>query len=520
VTLFADFARLGRRLEATTGRLDKRRLVADFLQAVDTSELPSAVAFLTGHPFPTSDPRVLGVRGLPRGVPAGGGPPLTLGDVSAAFAAVAEATGSGSRGARQARLAELAARASEEEREFLGRILGGELRTGVSDGLVLEAIGAAAADLTAVRRAALFLGDLAAVAALARAGGAAALAGAAPRPFVPLLPMLAELATDFDEVLRAHGGRTALEFKYDGARVQVHRDGDRVGIWTRRLSDVTRSLPDVVAVARELPGAPFILDGEVVALDAAGRPLPFQELMRRFRRVHGVETLAREMPLALHFFDCLLADGRSLIDAPQAERWEALARVTGGRYLAERVLVDEVEAARAFHARALAAGHEGVMAKDPRSPYEPGGRGKRWFKLKTPETIDCVIIAADRGSGRRVGWLSNYHLAVRDGETFADVGKTFKGLTDAEFGTMTERLRALALADDGYTVRVRPEVVVEVEYNEIQRSPTYPSGMALRFARIARIREDKGPGQATTLEELRALYERQFATKGRAGEGP
>ena len=519
MTLFADFARLGRRLEATPGRLEKRRLVADFLQAVDASELPSAVAFLTGHPFPTSDPRVLGVRSLPHGVPAGGGAPLAIGDVSAAFAAVAEAGGSGSRGARQARLAELVARANEDEREFLNRIIWGELRTGVSDGLVLEAIAAAAgAELAAVRRGALFLGDLAAVAALARAGGAAALAGVAPRPFVPLLPMLAEIATDFDEVLRAHGGRTALEFKYDGARVQVHRDGDRVGIWTRRLSDVTRSLPDVTAVARGLPGAPFILDGEVVALDASGRPLPFQELMRRFRRVHGVESLTREMPLALHFFDCLLIEGRSLIDAPQADRWESLARVTGGRYLAVRALIDDVEAAGAFRARALAAGHEGVMAKDPRSPYEPGGRGKRWFKLKTPETIDCVIIAADRGSGRRVGWLSNYHLAVRDGETFADVGKTFKGLTDAEFTAMTERLRALALADDGYTVRVRPDVVVEVEYNEIQRSPTYPSGMALRFARIARIREDKGPGQATTLEELRALYERQFSTKGRAKE--
>ena len=519
MTLFADFARLGRRLEATPGRLEKRRLVADFLQAVDASELPSAVAFLTGHPFPTSDPRVLGVRSLPRGVPAGGGPPLAIGDVSAAFAAVAEAGGSGSRGARQARLAELVARANEDEREFLNRIIWGELRTGVSDGLVLEAIAAAVGvELAAVRRGALFLGDLAAVAALARAGGAAALAGVAPRPFVPLLPMLAEIATDFDEVLRAHGGRTALEFKYDGARVQVHRDGDRVGIWTRRLSDVTRSLPDVTAVVRGLPGAPFILDGEVVALDASGRPLPFQELMRRFRRVHGVESLTREIPLALHFFDCLLVEGRSLIDAPQADRWESLARVTGGRYLAERALIDDVEAAGAFHARALAAGHEGVMAKDPRSPYEPGGRGKRWFKLKTPETIDCVIIAADRGSGRRVGWLSNYHLAVRDGETFADVGKTFKGLTDAEFTAMTERLRALALADDGYTVRVRPEVVVEVEYNEIQRSPTYPSGMALRFARIARIREDKGPGQATTIDELRSLYERQFSTKGRAKE--
>jgi DNA ligase 1 len=518
VTLFAEFAGLGRRLEATSGRLDKRRLVADFLRAVESDEVGLAVAFLIGRPFPSSDPRVLGVRWLPRGVAAGSGPPLTLADVGAAFADVAAAAGAGSRRTRDARLAELARRASPDERDFLDRIIGGELRTGVSHGLVLEAIAQAAdADVAAVRRAALFLGDLAAVAALARAGGAAALGGAAPRPFVPLLPMLAEIATDFDDVLRAHGGRTALEFKYDGARVQVHREGERVGIWTRRLSDVTRSLPDVVAVARELAGAPFILDGEVVALDAAGRPLPFQELMRRFRRVHGVEALVREMPLALHFFDCLMLDGRSLIDAPYAERWAALTRVTGGRYLAERALVGDVDAAQAFHARAVAAGHEGVMAKDLGSAYEPGGRGKRWFKLKAAETVDCVIVAADRGSGRRVGWLSNYHLAVRDGEAFADVGKTFKGLTDAQFAAMTDRLRALALEDDGYTVRVRPEVVVEVEYNEIQRSPTYRSGLALRFARIARIRDDKSPGQATTLDELRALYERQFATKGRAG---
>jgi DNA ligase-1 len=518
VTLFESFAALGRRLERTPGRLEKRRLVADFLRAVEPAEVGLAVAFLTGHPFPASDPRVLGVRGLPRDVPPGGGPPLTLTDVGAAFADVAAAAGAGSRRTREARLTDLAKRASADERDFLNRIIGGELRTGVSEGLVLEAIALAAdADVAAVRRAALFLGDLAAVAELARAGGAAAVAGAAPRPFVPLLPMLAEIATDFGDVLRLHGGRTALEFKYDGARVQVHREGERVGVWTRRLSDVTRSLPDIVAVVRELAGPPFILDGEVVALDAAGRPLPFQELMRRFRRVHGVEALVREMPLALHFFDCLMVDGRSLIDASYAERWTALTRVTGGRYLAERALVDDVAAAEAFHARAVAAGHEGVMAKDLASAYEPGGRGKRWFKLKAAETVDCVIVAADRGSGRRVGWLSNYHLAVRDGETFADVGKTFKGLTDTQFAAMTDRLRALALEDDGYTVRVRPEVVVEVEYNEIQRSPTYPSGLALRFARIARIRDDKASGQATTLDELRALYERQFATKGRAG---
>jgi DNA ligase-1 len=225
------------------------------------------------------------------------------------------------------------------------------------------------------------------------------------------------------------------------------------------------------------------------------------------------------MPLTLYFFDCLVADGRSLVDEPYARRWDALAAVTGGRHLAERLIVDSEEACRAFFAQAVAAGHEGVMAKDLRSAYEPGGRGKRWFKVKEPQTVDCVIIAVDRGSGRRIGWLSNFHLAVRAGASFAHVGKTFKGFTDRQFADMTERLRALAVTDDGYTVEVRPEIVVEVAYNEIQKSPTYPSGFALRFARITRIRDDKAPGQATTLEELRALYERQFATKGRAGLG-
>jgi len=480
------------------------------------------VHFLTGRAFPSSDTRVLGVRWLPAGPPVTerlDGPPLTLADVATAFGEVAEARGAGSRRLREERLARISARATDAEREILAGIIAGEMRTGVSDGLVQDAIGlAVGAEAAVVRRAALFLGDLATVAELAARGGADALRSAAPRPFVPLLPMLAEIALDFGEVLRAHGGRTALEYKYDGARIQLHRDGERVGIWTRRLSDVTRSLPDVVALARrDLTGDPLILDGEVLALDAAGRPLPFQELMRRFRRVHGVEALARDMPLALHFFDCLMWQGRSLIDEPYARRWEALAAATGGRYLAERSIVDAIDSAAPFRDAALAAGHEGVMAKDLRSAYEPGGRGKRWFKLKVADTVDCVIVAADRGSGRRVGWLSNYHLAVRDGEGFADVGKTFKGLTDREFAAMTERLRGLAVADDGYTVRVRPEVVVEVEYNEIQKSPTYRSGLALRFARIARIRDDKAPGQATTLQELRGLYERQFGRKGRRG---
>jgi DNA ligase-1 len=397
-------------------------------------------------------------------------------------------------------------------------VIYGEMRMGLSEGLVLEAIAeAAGAPAAAVRRAALVTGDLTVVAGLALGGGAEALAGAAPRVFVPLLPMLAEIAGDFDEALAAHGGASAIEYKYDGARIQLHRDGDRVGIWSRRMSDVTPSLPDIVAIARrDLRGDPFILDGEVLALDAAGRPRPFQELMRRFRRVRGVEAAAQEMPLTLHLFDCLMAEGRSLLGEPYTVRGEALRAVTGGRWLAERALITTAADGEAMMARALAAGHEGVMAKDPRSAYEPGGRGRRWFKLKAAQTVDCVIVAADRGSGRRVGWLSNYHLAVREGDGWAEVGKTFKGLTDREFTEMTARLQALALADDGYTVRVRPEVMVEVAYNEIQKSPTYPSGFALRFARITRIREDKAPAQATTLDELRGLYDRQFATKGRA----
>jgi DNA ligase-1 len=519
---FAEFAALCRALAATPGRLEKRRLAAAYLAGLPAADVATAVAFLTGRPFPAADPRVLRVSGLPAVPASAGEPALTLADVAAAFAEVAGATGAGARRDRVERLRRLAARASDGERQALAGIIGGEMRMGLSEGLVLEAIASAAgADPALVRRAALFLGDLSAVAVLAREGGAAALGAVAPRLFVPLLPMLAEIATTFEEALAAHGGRSALEFKYDGARIQLHTDGARVAIWSRRLSDVTASLPDVVAVARrDLAGAPLVLDGEVVALDAAGRPLPFQELMRRFRRVHQVESLARQMPLAIHFFDCLVAEGRSLIDAPYARRWEALARATGGRHLAERVVVTTVAEAEAFRARALAAGHEGVMAKDLSSTYEPGGRGKRWFKLKTPDTIDCVIVAADRGSGRRVGWLSNYHLAVRDGDAFVPVGKTFKGPTDREFAALTGRLRALAVADDGYTVTVAADIVVEVEYNEIQRSPTYASGFALRFARIARVRDDKAPAQATTLDELRALYARQSATKGtRAGDG-
>jgi DNA ligase-1 len=518
MTLLSDLAILRARVAASPGRLEKRRLVADYLRGLSLEDVPRAVTYLSGRAFPATDPRVLNVRSLPAPEAASTAASLTLADVAEAFGAVAAAGGAGARGLRESRLRELAERASEIERDLLQRILYGEMRMGLSDGLVLEAVAeAAGVTLALVRRAALVTGDLTAAAVLALGRDAQALSAAKPRVFVPLLPMLAEIAGDVGEVLAAHGGETAVEYKYDGARVQLHGDGERIAIYSRRLSDVTRSLPDIVDIARrDLRSSPFILDGEVVALDAAGRPLPFQELMRRFRRVRGVEAAAGALPLTLRLFDCVMAEERSVLDEPYARRWEALEGVTGGRWLADREVITSAAEGEAFMARALAAGHEGIMAKDMRSPYEPGGRGKRWFKLKNAVTVDCVIVAADRGSGRRMGWLSNYHLAVRDGEGWAEVGKTFKGLTDQEFVEMTTRLQALASGDDGYTVRVRPEVVVEVEYNEIQKSPTYPSGLALRFARIARLREDKAPGQATTLEELRQLYERQFDTKGHA----
>lgn len=515
----AELCALCFRLEATPSRLAKVAATAELLARLEPAEIPWAVAFLAGRPFPASDPRVLvlgwsAFADLPAAA-ARDEPALTILEVAQAFAEIAEASGRGSRLAKRERLRALLAAATVEEQEILGRIVHGEMRIGLHDGLIQEAIArAAGASLAAVRRAALFVSDLSVVAEIALTQGAAALEQATVRVFVPLLPMLAELAPDVAEVLKAHGGRTALEHKYDGARIQIHRDGEEVRIWSRRLSEVTPSLPDIAAIARALPARSFVLDGETVAVGRNGRPLPFQELMRRFRRVHEIEQSMREIPLALHLFDCLWLDGESLVDCPYELRWERLERLTAGQHLARRLVTDELGAAEAFLREALSAGHEGLIAKDLRSRYEPGSRGKRWFKIKPAETLDCVIIAADRGSGRRRGWLSNYHLAVLDEEgNFTPVGKTFKGLTDHEFAAMTAALGRLKTGDDGYTVTVRPEIVVEVAYNEIQRSPQYPSGFALRFARITRIREDKGPAQASTLSEVRRLYERQFQFK-------
>ena len=522
---FSDFASLCYELEKTPSRLAKIAAAAEYLRRLEPDEIRSGVAFLSGRPFPLSDPRTLdigaGAFGHAAQAPALDAsilPSLTIGDVARSFAQIAEASGKGSREQKYTRLRELVEMASAGERPILFRLLHNELRIGLHDGLIQEAIAkASGSELKLVRRAALFLSDLAEVAAIALSEGKAGLDQVDVKLFVPLLPMLSELTQDFEEIFQAHNGQTALEYKYDGARVQIHKDHEQVRIWSRRLTEVTASLPEIVEAARkEINGQSFILDAEVVATGPDGRPFPFQDLMRRFRRVHGIESAAGEIPLSLYLFDCLYLNGQSLIDEPYDTRWHKLGALCAGKNLASRLVTNQKESAEAFLNQSIAAGHEGLMAKALNSPYMPGNRGKLWYKVKPAETIDCVILAADRGSGRRHGWLSNYHLAVaNDAGGYAPVGKTFKGLTDKQFTEMTERLRSLELDDDGYTVSVRPDVIVEVTYNEIQRSPQYSSGFALRFARITRIRDDKGPTQITTLSELQALYERQFRTKHR-----
>jgi DNA ligase-1 len=345
-----------------------------------------------------------------------------------------------------------------------------------------------------VRRTLMLTGDLGEVARTALEDGEEGLGRVRMRMFVPLKPMLATMSYDIGEAIEGHGGETAFEYKFDGARIQIHRMSDRVSVYSRRLSDVTESLPDIVELIQKNVGSEeVILEGEVVAVGEGGKPLPFQDLMRRFRRVHDVAEMAEKIPLRLHLFDILYLDGELLIDEPYEERWRLLEKVCPQGLLAERLVTGDAELAQAFLRRAMEAGHEGLMAKRLDSEYTPGSRGKRWFKIKPVETLDLVVVAADWGYGRRTGWLSNYHLAARDGKENMVIGKTFKGLTDEEFRWMTERLQGLKERETPGTVHVRPELVVEVAFNEIQRSPHYKSGFALRESRRSRY-PGQGPG--------------------------
>ncbi|TLZ93094.1 MAG: ATP-dependent DNA ligase, partial [Methanobacteriota archaeon] len=509
-TPFARLADLTTKLEATTKRLEKRALLAAFLRSLRREEVAPAVHLIVGRIFAESDSRALNVgwatlkKALAGTKQATLVPrPLTILEVTHMFGQIAEARGADSTRARRRLLESLLGRASEGERDVLLRNVFGEMRIGVNEGVMLEGIAdAAGVEADSVRTAHMFLGDLGLVAEIALFEGAAGLRSRGLRLLAPMKPMLAEMAEDLDEVLREHGGQTAIEYKLDGARIQIHRKD---------------SLPEIVAIAKSLPASEFLLEGEVVAVDADGKPLPFQDLMRRFRRVHGIEAAQEEIPLKLYLFDLLHLDGRTLIDEPYRERWRLLEGLVPSEFLTARRIVKRKEEIEPFLQAALTAGHEGLMAKALDSTYSVGKRGKKWFKIKPADRLDMAIVAAEWGSGRREGWLSNYWLAVREEATdaFQMIGKTFKGLTDAEFETMTERLRGLATSEERWGFHVRPEVVVEVAYNEIQRSPRYPSGFALRFARITRIRDDKGPEDVDTYARLKELYAKQFERKGR-----
>jgi DNA ligase-1 len=521
-TPFSRLAELCRALEATTKRTEKSHLIAEFLQRLSLDEVAPAVLLVVGQIFPEFDPRNLEVgwstirRVLEKAKQTTLlNNSLSIRRVHESLSEIAHTKGSQSRKLKERLLSGLISDASREEVEVLVKIIFGEMRIGVNEGVMLDALAeSSGAPLSLVRRALMLTGNLGEVALVAVTQGEKGLEGIKPELFVPLKPMLAETVDDPEEAIEEHGGRTVFEYKFDGARVQIHRLGDEVRIYSRRLSDVTESVPDVVnIVKRFLPKVGIIVEGEITAIGPTGKPLPFQDLMRRFTRVQDVEKAIEQIPLKLHLFDVLYLDGTLLIDEPYETRWIILSKITPGELLAERTVTNSPAEAKAFLNAAMKAGHEGLMAKRLDSHYNPGARGKDWLKLKPTETVDLAIIAADWGSGRRRGWLSNYHLAAKDDNEWKVIGKTFKGLTDDEFRWMTKRLQAIKVSETDYTVSVRPEVVVEVAFNEVQRSPHYKSGFALRFARITRIRDDKGPQDAESLDHIRTLYKKQFRVK-------
>jgi DNA ligase-1 len=526
-TSFTRFTAVCKELESTTKRNQKVAYLIDFLKSLRPEEIMPAVSFIIGRPFPESDERVLDIGGqtlwkinLKSAQSALIAEPVTILEVYRTFEKIATASGSGSRQRKEMLIHSLLSRLASPEVEYLMRIVFGEMRIGAVEGVVLDAIAEATSiNPQLVRRANMLLGSLPQVAELSLTKGPKAIKAVSVTLFVPIKPMLAEMAEDLNEVFKEHGGASALEFKYDGARIQIHRKAGEIRVFSRRLTDVTASLPDIVDLARErVHSEEFLIEGEVVAIGRDQKPLPFQDLMRRFRRVHGIEAMVQEIPLRLFLFDIIYLEGKLLIDTPYEKRWGILEGLTGGQLLATRIVTGEVQKAERLMQASIEAGHEGLMAKDLRSTYTPGVRGKRWFKIKPAERLDVVIVAAEWGSGRRRGWLSNYHLAVRDERTdeYLVVGKTFKGLTDDEFAGITKKLLELKTKETDYTVFVQPSVVVEEAFNEIQRSPHYNSGVALRFARVSRFREDKRPDDADTLQRLSRLYKEQFRFKASA----
>jgi DNA ligase-1 len=506
-----DLAVASRDIAATRARTAKITRLAALLRTCTAEEIGPAALWLTGE----TGRRRLGVGpaqvDAARHVAPAPEATLSLRETAGRLEAMAAIAGSGSKARRAQALSALFAAATEEEQTFLSQLLLGELRQGALEALVADAL-AAAFDLpvASVRRALMLSGDIAETAATARADGRAGLDAIGLTLFRPVQPMLAQPAEDLDHALELLQ-RPILEYKLDGARVQIHKTGVEVRVFSRQGNDVTAAVPEIVQRVAALPSTELVLDGETLALAADGSPLPFQTTMRRFGRHSDDPGLRTRLPLAVFCFDCLALDGETLIDAPTSVRHAALAESLPPDLIVARLDGADAECAVHFLAEALAAGHEGLMAKDPDAPYAAGGRGSHWLKIKQTRTLDLVVLAAEAGSGRRRGWLSNLHLGARSEGGFVMLGKTFKGLTDQTLIWQTEQLLAREIGRDGPIVQVRPELVVEIAFNELQQSRQYPAGLALRFARVKRYRCDKTPAEADHIDTVRAIFEQQVA---------
>ena len=499
-----------------SGRLVKIGHLATLLRALAPTEIEIAIAFLSGEPRQGR----IGIGGSAirnaRPLTSADSPALQLIEVDEAFERIAATTGRGSPADRVRMLRKLLERATNDEQDFLIRLLFGELRQGALEAVLLEAV-ARAADVSpaAVRRAVMMAGELAPVARAVMVEGESGLARFSVQIFRPVQPMLAQTAADVDEALADLEEDVALEWKLDGARIQVHKAGDEIKVFSRNLREVTPAVPEVVEAARRLPASDVIFDGEVIALRPDGTPETFQRTMQRFGRRLDVDRLRAEIPLTPFFFDCLYADGASLIDQPQAERFAALTAIARPSVVPSLLRPNREDAAR-FVEETLRRGHEGVMVKALASGYAAGRRGQHWLKVKVARTLDLVVLAAEWGHGRRKGWLSNLHLGARDpiGGGFVMLGKTFKGMTDQMLAWQTEKLLQLEITRDDYAVYVRPELVVEIAFNDVQASPHYPGGLALRFARVKSYRADKSAAEADTIETVREIYRRSIGSEG------
>jgi len=512
MTLLVTLVDTSKKIAATSARSAKIRELTSALRAMNAEEVAIGTLYLAGE---TRQGRLgIGYATLRKAREANAAAVATLEilEVDRRLAALATIGGSGSSAKRAQMLHELFSLATPDEQEFLIRLLVGELRQGALAGVMIDAIAAATQlPIADVRRAAMYEKSLGVLVRTGFETGVEGLRRFQLQLMSPIAPMLAQTAGDVDEALEALAKPVAFEWKMDGARIQVHKQGDTVRIYTRSLNEVTSAIPEIVAEIRNLPARDLVLDGEAIALTRSGRPHPFQTTMRRFGRKRDVEQLREELPMQGFYFDCLRLNDDSFAERPLHERFTALASVVPPHQLMRRLVTSSAREAQAFYDEAIGRGHEGVMAKALDSPYEAGNRGASWLKIKRAHTLDLVVLAAEWGHGRRTGRLSNLHLGARDPATdeYVMLGKTFKGLTDEMLEWQTKEFLARELHRDEWTVYVRPEIVVEIAFSDLQASPRYPGGLALRLARVKGYRSDKRVEQADTMETVRKIFAAQ-----------